>query len=86
MNHSLLMLINNKWVKKGVNSKIVKTNSVMVVLADVFGITALFIRGLGKIEHIVLNIFLLVPFIVGIIVFITRLHYKNKSYKMHKKK
>lgn len=79
MDHSILMLLNHKYLKKSNGDKVVKTNSIIAVIANILGITALFLKGLGQIDHILVNILLFIPFVVGIIIFVIRLYYKNKQ-------
>lgn len=82
MNHSLFMLANNKLFKKGQYGKVLKVNIILVIISNVLGITSLFICGYGQVENIILNIFLLIPFIIGIFMFIIRMYYKNKNNKL----
>lgn len=79
MNHSLFMLANNRLFKKGQYDKLLKVSIIIVIISNILGITSLFIYGFSYIEYIILKIFLLVPLIIGIIMFIIRVYYRNKS-------
>ncbi len=85
MNHSILMLINNRGFKKNNDNKLLKILSLFVVIMNIIAVISLLVRGMGGIENVFLNISFISTFVVGVIMLVIRVSYSKKSKNIVKK-
>lgn len=85
MNHSILMLINNRGFKKNNDNKLLKILSLFVVIMNIIAVISLLVRGMGGIENVFLNISFISTFVVGVIMLVIRVSYSKKSKNVVKK-